>query len=164
MTFSSEHDAPCPFGALLQKYCDRLSEQERRMKLDAQALYALVIQEMALHTAAVTPGDEIVDAFCGAGGSAIGFARAGKRVTAIELNGERLEMARHNAALFGVADRITFIHGDSLQLVSTLVHIRPVGRRALRVACRIETKMNSVCITQHGAQECAPSLITGRDM
>jgi trimethylguanosine synthase len=90
------------------------------MKLDTQALYSLVIQEMAMHTAAVTPWDEIVDAFCGAGGSAIGFARAGKRVMAIELNGERLEMARYNAALFGVADRITFMHGDSLQLLPTL--------------------------------------------
>jgi len=44
----------------------------------------------------------------------------------------------------------------------TSVHTRPVGRRALRVACRIETKMNSVCVAQHGAQECAPSRITGR--
>lgn len=116
----SEHEAPCPFGASLQRYWNRLSEQERRMKLDVQALYSLVIQEMAAHTAAVTPGDVVVDAFCGAGGSAIGFARAGKRVTAIELDGDRLEMARYNAALFGVADRITFIEGDAVRLLPTL--------------------------------------------
>lgn len=90
------------------------------MNLDVEALYSLVIQASALRTANITPGEHIVDAFCGAGGSAIGFARAGKSVTAIELNPTRLEMARRNAALFGVSDRITFIGGDSLELLPKL--------------------------------------------
>lgn len=110
----------CPLGPSLQKYWDRLSPQERRMQLDAEALYSLIIQPLALQTASITPGDHVIDAFCGAGGSAIGFARSGKRVTAIELEPKRLAMAKHNAALFGVQERIEFIHGDSLQLIPTL--------------------------------------------
>ena len=55
----------------------------------------------------------MVDACCGAGGNAIGFARAGCRVTAIELDAGRLAMAKHNASLYGVGDRIEWICDDA---------------------------------------------------
>ena len=110
----------CPFGPAMEKYWARLSPEEKCMRLDKEALYSLVVQPVALRTAAITPGQHVVDAFCGAGGSAIGFALAGKSVTAIEMNPERLEMARYNANLFGVSDRITFIEGDSLEILPTL--------------------------------------------
>src|SRR4029079_8099373 len=57
---------------------------------------------------------------CGAGGNAIGFARAGCKVTAIESDALRLRMARHNAALYGVERRIAFVHGDARELVPSL--------------------------------------------
>ncbi len=110
----------CPFGPLLQKYWDRLSPPEKQMKLDSEALYSLAVQEAALKVAKQTSGTHVVDAFCGAGGNAIAFAREGKKVTAIELNEQRLAMAQYNAQLFGVADSITFIHGNSLGLISAL--------------------------------------------
>lgn len=91
------------------------------MSLDEEGLYSLVVEPVALRTASITPGQHVIDAFCGAGGSAIGFARSGKRVTAIELCPHRLDMARHNAALFGVADRIEFVLGDAISLVPTIV-------------------------------------------
>ena len=47
----------------------------------------------------------MIDAGCGAGGNAIGFARGGARVTAIEQDVQRLAMARHNAEVYGVADQ-----------------------------------------------------------
>jgi predicted RNA methylase len=62
----------------------------------------------------------VIDACCGAGGNAIGFARAGCLVTAIELDGARIELARHNAQLYGVADRIRFLSGDARELIATL--------------------------------------------
>lgn len=57
----------CPLGPSLQKYWDRLSPQERRMQLDAEALYSLIIQPLALQTASITPGDQVIDALCKAG-------------------------------------------------------------------------------------------------
>jgi predicted RNA methylase len=62
----------------------------------------------------------VLDAACGAGGNAIGFARAGCRVTAIERDAARLEMARANARVYGVQDRIRFVAGDAQQLVPEL--------------------------------------------
>lgn len=116
----TDEQPSAPFGPSLQRYWDRLSVAERGMRLDAEALYSLVVQPVALETAARTPGTHVLDAFCGAGGSAIGFARAGKRVTAIEIDPARLAMARENASLFGVADRIDFLEGDALALIPSI--------------------------------------------
>jgi trimethylguanosine synthase len=110
----------CPFGPHLQHYWDRLTEREREMMLDEEGLFSLAPEPVALHIAGKTPGDLIADAFCGAGGSAIGFARAGKRVVAIDNNSQRLVMARHNAKLFGVEDDIEFIHGDCRDVLPAL--------------------------------------------
>lgn len=55
----------------------------------------------------------VVDACCGAGGNAIGFARAGLRVIAIEPDPVRLAAARHNARLYGVSEQIELIEGDA---------------------------------------------------
>ncbi|MFR9750413.1 RsmD family RNA methyltransferase [Nocardia sp. 004] len=57
-------------------------------------------------------GTVVLDGFAGIGGSAIAFARSGKRVIAVDTNADRLEMARHNAGVYGVRDSITFVHDD----------------------------------------------------
>ena len=56
----------------------------------------------------------VLDAFCGCGGNSIAFARAGFRVLAVDLDQQRLEMARHNAVVYEVDHLIEFICADSL--------------------------------------------------
>ncbi|XP_010785823.1 trimethylguanosine synthase [Notothenia coriiceps] len=63
----------------------------------------------------------IIDAFCGVGGNAIQFALAGKRVLAIDIDPVRLDLARHNAVVYNVADRIDFVQGDFLELAPRLL-------------------------------------------
>jgi len=53
-------------------------------------------------------------------GNAIQFARTCSHVIAIDIDASRLRLARHNAAVYGVADRIEFIHGDFLALAPRL--------------------------------------------
>ncbi|MEM7146999.1 MAG: methyltransferase domain-containing protein [Verrucomicrobiota bacterium] len=108
----------CRFGEGLQKYWDRLSPEERRFSLDEEALYSLAIQEVALEIADATPGDSVVDAFCGAGGLSIAMARRGKRVIAIDRSAERIRMAGENAVVFDVKASIEFVCGDSLKLLA----------------------------------------------
>ncbi|KAJ1663985.1 Trimethylguanosine synthase [Coemansia sp. RSA 1813] len=62
----------------------------------------------------------IIDAFCGVGGNTIKFAEWCEHVIAIDIDPQRLEMARNNAVIYGVADRIEFILGDFYQLAPTL--------------------------------------------
>ena len=70
----------------------------------------------------------MVDAFAGVGGNAIQFAFTCERVIAIDLDADRLALARHNAQVYGVADRIEFVHGDFLALAprqSDVVFLSP---------------------------------------
>lgn len=78
---------------------------------------SLTPEPLALRMAAWAQGRAVVDAGCGIGGNSIAFARAGCRVVAIEADRERLALARHNAAVYGVAKQIEFVHGDALALV-----------------------------------------------
>jgi len=119
MTEKPPHDT-CPFGPHLQHYWDRLTDREKRMELDEEGLFSLTLESVALEIAEKTRGDFIVDAFWGIGGSAIGFARTGKNVIAIDASKPRLEMAKHNASLFGVSERIRFLHGDCMKLLPSI--------------------------------------------
>jgi len=85
--------------------------------LDDEGRRSLTPEALALRLGERAGGLRVIDACAGAGGNAIGFARAGCTVVAIEINPGRLAMARHNAKIYGVADRIEFICGDASTIV-----------------------------------------------
>jgi trimethylguanosine synthase len=91
----------------------------RDARASGEGRYSLTPEALALALGRAARGRSVLDACCGSGGNAIGFARAGSRVTAIELDAARLEEARHNAAVYGVTDQIRFLHGDARELVAT---------------------------------------------
>jgi SAM-dependent methyltransferase len=78
--------------------------------------FSLTPEPLALALGELAAGARVFDACCGSGGNAIGFARTGCRVSALEIDRNRLDEARHNARVFGVQDRIAFEHGDALQV------------------------------------------------
>lgn len=66
------------------------------------------------------PGKGIlIDAFAGAGGNAIAFARSGRwnRVYAIEKDPKVLACAKHNAAVYGVEGKISWFEGDCFEII-----------------------------------------------
>jgi predicted RNA methylase len=79
--------------------------------------FSLTPEALALSLGRLAAGRSVLDACCGSGGNTIGFARAGCQVTALELDGERLAEARHNAAIYKVAERIQFIQADAREVV-----------------------------------------------
>lgn len=82
---------------------------------------------IARHIAERCRCNTIIDAFCGVGGNTIQFALTCERVIAIDIDPVRLACARHNAKVYGVADRIEFILGDYITLIPRLrVHIHTV--------------------------------------
>ena len=95
--------------------------------LDDEGLYSITPYKSAEEIAERYQHCEvIVDAFCGCAGNSIAFARictSIKKVYAIDLNKERLEIAKHNAKLAGYDHIIEFIHGDALKLVHTLKNV-----------------------------------------
>jgi len=58
----------------------------------------------------------VLEIGCGIGTDTINFARYGARVTAVDLSGKSLEIARQRAAVFGLQDRIRFHQGDAEEL------------------------------------------------
>lgn len=119
-----------PVKNCLQKYYhqryDYFSLFDSGIQIDDEGWYSVTPEIIARHiaeeahaialtnkTTTTAEGPTvIVDAFCGVGGNTIQFAKYFDRVIAIDLDAGRLEMARHNAAIYGVEDRIEFIHGD----------------------------------------------------
>lgn len=64
-------------------------------------------------------GKRVLEMGCGIGTDTINFARAGARVTAVDLSARSLEVARRRAEVFGVGDRIEFhaANGEELSRV-----------------------------------------------
>lgn len=67
----------------------------------------------------------IIDAFAGAGGNAIAFARSGKwkRVYAIERDHAVLQCAKHNAKIYGVQNQITWFEGDCFHVLQNQLKV-----------------------------------------
>ncbi len=88
-------------------------------RLDQEGRFSLTPEALALELGRRARGRSIIDAGCGVGGNAIGFARAGCNVVAaIERSETRIRLARHNARVYRVDDRIRFIHGNALALLA----------------------------------------------
>ncbi|XP_023943802.2 trimethylguanosine synthase [Bicyclus anynana] len=90
------------------------------IKLDRESWFSVTPENVARHIATKYTYDVVVDGFCGAGGNTIQFALTSKKVIAIDIDPVKIEMARHNAAVYGVADKIQFIEGDFLEIGPTL--------------------------------------------
>ncbi|XP_054888938.1 trimethylguanosine synthase isoform X2 [Poeciliopsis prolifica] len=101
------------------------SRYDEGIRLDREGWFSVTPEKIAEHIAlrveqSFADSQVVIDAFCGVGGNAIQFALTGKRVVAIDIDAERLAMARHNSVVYNVVDRIDFLQGDFLQLAPTL--------------------------------------------
>ena len=105
------------YWAQRYRYFTRFDEGVR---LDREGWFSVTPEKIAEHIAERCQSDIVVDAFCGVGGNAIQFAYTCEHVIAIDIDPVRLECARHNARVYGVADRISFVLGDFFQLAPYL--------------------------------------------
>ncbi|MEE6463947.1 hypothetical protein FKM82_006114 [Ascaphus truei] len=100
------------------------SRFDEGIKLDEEGWFSVTPEKIAAHIAGRVRQsfkcDVVVDAFCGVGGNAIQFAKAGKRVIAVDIDPVKLDLARNNAEVYNVADRIEFILADFMSLASDL--------------------------------------------
>ena len=115
-------DAPNPQRGVDDKYWAQrslLPLYDCGIQLDAESWYSVTPEKIALAIAArCRPTDVVVDAFCGCGGNAIALARRCRHVVAIDIDAAKVEKARRNARIYGVA--VDFVVGDALVLLKTL--------------------------------------------
>lgn len=116
-------------GGYYQKRFVLFSKFNEGIQLDRESWYSVTPEPIARHIAqrvekaliANVPikSEEnrnlvILDAFCGAGGNTIQFAllEQVQKVIAIDVDEDKISMARNNATIYGCVDKITFIHKD----------------------------------------------------
>ncbi|XP_003420052.2 trimethylguanosine synthase [Loxodonta africana] len=94
------------------------------IKLDREGWFSVTPEKIAEHIAGRVNEsfkcDIVVDAFCGVGGNTIQFALTNKKVIAIDIDPVKIDLARNNAEVYGVADNVEFICGDFLLLAPHL--------------------------------------------
>ncbi|KAH9813035.1 RNA cap guanine-N2 methyltransferase-domain-containing protein [Melampsora americana] len=86
------------------------------IKLDQQSWYSVTPEGIARQIAERCRL-VIVDAFCGAGGNAIQFASTSDKVIAIDIDPNKIGLAKHNATVYGVEDKIEFICTDFVEWI-----------------------------------------------
>lgn len=96
------------------------SKYDEGIKLDEEGWYSVTPEKIAEHIAEKCRCDVIVDGFCGAGGNSIQFAFTCERVIAIDMDPKKIALARNNAKVYGVEDRIEFIVGDFFEVMPHL--------------------------------------------
>lgn len=94
------------------------SRWDNGIQTDREGLFSVKPEILALQLADALNSSVVLDAFCGIGGFTIALARSGKRVISVDIDRARLEMARHNARLYEVEEKIEFVHGDAINLIS----------------------------------------------
>ncbi|KAG2364303.1 RNA cap guanine-N2 methyltransferase-domain-containing protein [Suillus spraguei] len=126
------HDLP----EHLQKYFSQrkrlFSLYDQGCLLDEEGWYSVTPENIAIQIADRCRCDTILDPFCGVGGNAIAFAKTCEHVIALDISPTRLALARHNAAIYGVADRIEFILADYISFANAYLS-RPHPTRRIDV-------------------------------
>ncbi|XP_055938794.1 trimethylguanosine synthase-like isoform X2 [Argiope bruennichi] len=90
------------------------------IRLDKESWFSVTPEKIAYHIAERCACDIIVDAFCGAGGNAIQFAFTCHHVIAIDIDPKKIELAKNNARVYGIQNRIDFIVGDFFSIAPKL--------------------------------------------
>lgn len=109
---------PEPTGkeAIDEKYWKRrynyFARFDEGVRMDLGAWFEVTPESVARHIADRLQYERVVDGTCGVGGNAIQFAMTSRAVVAVDTDAQRLADARHNAGIYGVAERISFVHDD----------------------------------------------------
>ena len=105
----------CPYGPEFEVYWNmryRLFSKFDQAMVDATGLYTMVPEASALDMAGRSSGSRALDLCSGVGSMSVALARSGQQVTAVEIDQQRVAMAKHNAQIYGVADLIDFRQED----------------------------------------------------
>lgn len=105
--------------ALLRQRAARKFSRAAEMFFTRDGLEQATAEPVAAHRAArfaAAGARTVADLGCGIGGDALALAGAGMDVVAIDRDALRLMMARTNAAVYGVAERLALVQADLLAL------------------------------------------------
>lgn len=125
MMIEKRTDVPCPYDQSLQRYWDRRHALFHRfdegIQIDAEGLHSTLPEIVLKQGLSQIKGQTVIDAFSGVGASSIALALLGKNVQSIEIDQSRHGMAKNNANVYGVSQRITYLHDN---IFDALPHLK----------------------------------------
>ncbi|XWS25604.1 hypothetical protein CRYUN_Cryun27aG0082100 [Craigia yunnanensis] len=104
-------------------WCQRyllFSRFDDGIKMDEEGWFSVTPESIARHHASRCGSGIVVDSFTGVGGNAIQLAQRSAHVIAIDIDPKKIGYAYHNAAVYGVDNRIDFVMGDFFALAPKL--------------------------------------------
>jgi len=110
-------DAQIPDKYWYQRY-RFFRRYDEGIAMDIESWYSATPELIAANIARKCKCNIIIDAMCGSGGNAIAFAKECDFVIAIDIDANKLKMAKHNATIYGVAHKIQFMVGDFFELAA----------------------------------------------
>jgi len=115
----------CPPGVPIKFWAQRYrlwqKFDEGVQMVGAESWFSVTPQWIAQHVAWRCSGaSAIVDAFCGAGGNSICFAKTCDQVLSIDINPDAVRVCEHNAQIYGVHGNMRFEVGDFYELLPNL--------------------------------------------
>ncbi|CAN8308032.1 unnamed protein product [Cochlearia groenlandica] len=102
-----------------QRY-DLFSRFDQGIEMDEEGWYSVTPEVIAIKQADRFLGKSVIDCFSGVGGNTIQFAKVCSSVIAIDIDPAKVELARNNAMVYGVDDRVEFVVGDFIKLAPSL--------------------------------------------
>ncbi|KXL49816.1 MAG: hypothetical protein FE78DRAFT_27921 [Acidomyces sp. 'richmondensis'] len=122
--YSSAEDVPSQISKYWHQRYNLFSKYDDGIWMTDDAWFGVtpepVAKRIAQDVAAAPESKKIlIDAFAGAGGNTIAFALSGrwKQIFAIEKDPIVLACAKHNAEVYGVANKIWFVEGDCFNIL-----------------------------------------------
>ena len=147
--------------SLWLKRLELFSKFDEGVKVDVGSWTECVMERIAKCISKRCKNVKVLDAFCGVGGTAIQLARH-CQVSALDLDPVKVEYAKHNANVYGVAEKMTFLQGDFLALSSQLradvVFLDLPRSQANGSLCEIFASPPLLSVIEQ-AQHCAPTIL-----
>ncbi|KAK6938686.1 RNA cap guanine-N2 methyltransferase [Dillenia turbinata] len=110
-------------ASIVKYWCQRyllFTRFDDGIMMDEEGWYSVTPEPIARHHALRCGSGNVIDCFSGVGGNAIQFALQGKHVLAIDIDPQKIDYSQHNAAIYGVNQKIEFILGDFFKLARKL--------------------------------------------
>ncbi|KAL4122679.1 hypothetical protein QTP88_014964 [Uroleucon formosanum] len=94
---------------------------DKGVLLDEESFYSVCPEVLASYMAKKCGNIKVaVDPFCGAGGNVIQLAKMFDKVIAIDIDPEKILLAKHNSIIYEVFDKIEFIVGDFFTMANQI--------------------------------------------
>ena len=122
-TVHSEQNPPeVPKKYWVQRY-SLFSKFDEGIQLDTESWYSVTQEEIAAKIAKTCEdADLVLDAFAGAGGNVIQFAK-NSSVIAVDIDPHKLELLKNNSKVYQVEHKVQCLEGDFLEVGKTLESI-----------------------------------------